>query len=486
MSSDVRTFKAANMQEALQIVRQEMGPDAVILHTRELPASRLLGLIKNKERVEITAGLGINVPTEKVSRAKAERQADAGVENAITRTATLPPPQSRIPEAINRRRPDSDLAEPPPLLPGGLETKRPLVPRRPAPLPERQTTLPTPAPKKAEEDYTLESVIPRVVPPPRAPRTAPVPHPTGGRKSENTAAITEQLTSIRQLVERLNRTTGKSEQALEVPRESIPLANTLKDAGIDDALISELLAEVGIATENGPHLLARSRESLRKLLERDIPCSGPIAIQPGKCRTVALVGPTGVGKTTTIAKLAAHYALCKGVKTALVTVDTYRIAAVEQLRTYAEIIDLPMKVVTTPEEMQDARASFADHDLILIDTAGRSPRDEDRIQELVYLLQAADVDETHLVLSLVSSLRTLEHAIERFAPTRMSALILSKLDEARETGTILNLTRKHSLPISYLTVGQDVPDDFETAESSRLAKLILGEDRIQRPLPRAA
>ncbi|MFO1021123.1 MAG: flagellar biosynthesis protein FlhF [Planctomycetales bacterium] len=486
MSSDVRTFKAANMQEALQIVRQEMGPDAVILHTRELPASRLLGLFKNKERVEITAGLGINVSTEKVVRSKAENSDEGGVEVAIARTATKVPPKPAIPESINRRQLDSDLAEPPNLLPGGTEARRPAVPRRPAPLPERQTTPPKPAPKRIEEDYTLESVIPRIVPPPRAPRTAPVPHPTGGRKSENTAAITEQLNSIRNLVERLNRQTGKPGSGLEVPQENAPLANTLKEAGVDDTLISELLTEVGIATENGPHLLARSRESLRKILERDLPCSGPIAVEPGRCRTVALVGPTGVGKTTTIAKLAAHYALCKGVRTALVTVDTYRIAAVEQLKTYAEIIDLPMKVVTTPEEMQNARDSFDDHDLILIDTAGRSPRDEDRIQELVTLLQAADVDETHLVLSLVSSVRTLEHAIERFAPTRMSSLILSKLDEARELGSILNLTRKHSLPISYLTTGQDVPDDFEIAEPPSLAKLILGENRIQKSISRAA
>ncbi len=115
---------------------------------------------------------------------------------------------------------------------------------------------------------------------------------------------------------------------------------------------------------------------------------------------VALVGPTGVGKTTTIAKLAANFRLRDGIRMGLVTVDTYRIAAVEQLRTYAEIIDLPMKVVTSPREMRRALEELQGLDLILIDTAGRSPRDELKIQELKSLLNEAQVDEVHLVLSL--------------------------------------------------------------------------------------
>ncbi len=120
---------------------------------------------------------------------------------------------------------------------------------------------------------------------------------------------------------------------------------------------------------------------------------------------VALVGATGVGKTTTIAKLAANFRLRSGVKMGLVTVDTYRVAAVEQLRTYAEIIELPMKVVTNPLEMRRALDELAGLDLVLIDTAGRSPKDDLQIQELKSLLAEAHVDEVHLVLSMTSSLR---------------------------------------------------------------------------------
>jgi flagellar biosynthesis protein FlhF len=161
-----------------------------------------------------------------------------------------------------------------------------------------------------------------------------------------------------------------------------------------------------------------------------------------------------------------------------VTVDTYRIAAVEQLRTYAEIIDLPMKVVTNPIEMRRALDDLIGLDLVLIDTAGRSPRDELQIQELKRLLQEARVDEVHLVLSLTSSLRSLLASAEKFASANASSLILTKLDEAAGLGNLLALSRDVSLPISYLTTGQDVPNDIEPARANRIARLILGSDEM--------
>jgi flagellar biosynthesis protein FlhF len=193
---------------------------------------------------------------------------------------------------------------------------------------------------------------------------------------------------------------------------------------------------------------------------------------------VALVGPTGVGKTTTIAKLAANFRLRDGIRMGLVTVDTYRIAAVEQLRTYAEIIDLPMKVVTSPREMRRALDELSGLDLVLIDTAGRSPRDELKIQELKSLLAEAQVDEVHLVLSLVASPKSLQATAEKFAPAGTTAMILTKLDEAVGMGSLLSVARRVPLPVSYLTTGQDVPDDIEHASARRVARLVLGEESL--------
>ena len=210
------------------------------------------------------------------------------------------------------------------------------------------------------------------------------------------------------------------------------------------------------------------------MIEADIRVAGPIAITPGRCRTAALVGPTGVGKTTTIAKLAAHYRLKEKRRVGLITVDTYRIAAVEQLRTYADIIDLPMQVVSTPREMREAVRRMAGMDLVLIDTAGRSPKDEVRLQELKAFLHEASADEVHLVLSSVASSRTLEQTAGQFAVVGTSALILTKLDEVNGLGNVLPVLRSSRLPLSDLTNGQNVPDDIAVAESAQLAKLILG------------
>ena len=178
------------------------------------------------------------------------------------------------------------------------------------------------------------------------------------------------------------------------------------------------------------------------------------------------------------AKIAANFRLRDNIKMGLITVDTYRIAAVDQLKTYAEIIDLPMKVVSTPREMQQALDELMGLDLILIDTAGRSPSDDLKIQELESLFREVAIDEVALVMSMTSSVRSLEAIAERFKVAHPTSMILTKLDEAPVMGSLLTLSQKVQLPIQYLTTGQDVPDDIEPANAARMARLIAGEDRL--------
>jgi flagellar biosynthesis protein FlhF len=137
-----------------------------------------------------------------------------------------------------------------------------------------------------------------------------------------------------------------------------------------------------------------------------------------------------------------------------------------------------MKVVTNPSEMRRALDELIGLDLVLVDTAGRSPRDELQIHELQGLLAQADVDEVHLVLSTTCSVHSLIAAVEKFAPAATTALIMTKLDEAAGLGALLSLSRNVSLPISYITTGQDVPDDIEPATAARLARLVLGQERL--------
>ena len=287
----------------------------------------------------------------------------------------------------------------------------------------------------------------------------------------------EQLSRLHAMVEDLSRH-GRIDHLLpELPATLVPTYATLLEADVPETLARRLVRHVADRLEpDEVHLPDVVRDALREAVESCVGIAPPIAAVAGTRRVVALVGPTGVGKTTTVAKLAANFKLAQGLKAGLVTVDTYRIAAVEQLRTYAEIIDLPLAVANSPGEMARAMDQLGDVDLVLIDTAGRSPRDEVKIRELSDFLHAAQPDEVHLVLSAVAGERSLRAAVDRFAIARADRLILTKLDEADGLGGVLGVLGQANRPVSYLTTGQAVPDDIEPADRVRLARLILGHE----------
>jgi flagellar biosynthesis protein FlhF len=370
------------MHEALAMVRRELGPDAAVLHTREVQTRRWFGLVRGSRQIEVTASASVNVPSRLPRRSRAE-------------SYQAPPPS------------------PPPVV---------------AP----------PPPMAVPED------------------------------------VKNQLNGLQNLVQELYRRT-QSSGPRELPESLFRLFTDLIDADLGEEMARELIERVRSEAAGGEladPLLLKAR--IARLIESETRVTGPIRVTPGRRRLVALVGPTGVGKTTTIAKLAAIYRLKEKRNVGLITVDTYRIAAVEQLRTYADIIDLPMQVVSTPREIREAVRRLDAMDLILMDTAGRSPRDEIRIQELKSFLTEAGADEVHLVLSSVAAARTLEQTAERFAAVGTTALILTKLDEATGLGNLLPLVRRSGLSLSYLTNGQNVPDDIEIAQPARVARIVLG------------
>jgi flagellar biosynthesis protein FlhF len=285
-----------------------------------------------------------------------------------------------------------------------------------------------------------------------------------------------QLSTLQAMVKDLCRRSkcGDGGHDRDLPDELFRLFTDLLDADLSEevarGLVERVRTEFHDTGFDDPTML---KARVAGMLEAEILVAGPIQVVPGRCRVAALIGPTGVGKTTTIAKLAANFRLKEKRRVGLITVDTYRIAAVEQLRTYADIIDLPMLVVSSPREMREAVDRMSHLDLVLMDTAGRSPRDEVRVQELRNFLEEAAADEVHLVLSSVAATRTLEETAQRFTAIGATSLILTKLDEATGLGSVLPMLRSSGLPLSYLTNGQNVPDDIETAEARRVAALIL-------------
>lgn len=192
-------------------------------------------------------------------------------------------------------------------------------------------------------------------------------------------------------------------------------------------------------------------------------------------RTIAFIGPTGVGKTTSIAKLAARYSLYKNKKVGLITTDTYRVAAVEQLKTYSEIMGIPLQVVYSPYEMGESFLAYKDLDIILIDTAGMSPRNKMHLKELKNMLEAAPLTDTFLVLSATTKEKDLIEIISNYSLIETNRLMFTKLDETSTYGSLLNAVYYTDNALSYVTIGQSVPEDIEEADPDKLASLILGE-----------
>ncbi|MHC4611490.1 MAG: flagellar biosynthesis protein FlhF [Planctomycetota bacterium] len=231
---------------------------------------------------------------------------------------------------------------------------------------------------------------------------------------------------------------------------------------------------------------AAVRRKLAAYVESLLPTAGPIRLAslPGPS-IIALVGPTGVGKTTTIAKLAANFRLRESRNVGLITLDTYRIAAVEQLRTYAQIINVPLEVVMSPGQLPGALERLQGCDVVLIDTAGRSQNDAIRMNELKCYLDRAKPHEVHLVLSSASSQGVVDAVLARFSMLGVDRVIFTKLDEAIGFGVILNCVQEAGARLSYVTTGQDVPDDIEVGDASRVAGLILGGELRRNPGPSA-
>jgi len=195
-------------------------------------------------------------------------------------------------------------------------------------------------------------------------------------------------------------------------------------------------------------------------------------------KVVIFVGPTGVGKTTTLAKLAAIFSIHHEKKIGIITADTYRIAAVEQLKTYTEILGMPIHVVYSPEEMDFALKKFSDKDLVFIDTAVSSHKDERLFEEVKKIIEISNPDEIFLLISSTTDYKVCQEIVERYSFLDDYKIIITKMDEAATQGIVLNLKKLTNKSLSYVTIGQSVPDDIEVIDTDVIAKKLLGSIQL--------
>ncbi|HAU32323.1 MAG: Flagellar biosynthetic protein FlhF [Desulfotomaculum sp. 46_296] len=285
-------------------------------------------------------------------------------------------------------------------------------------------------------------------------------------KADPSLPIQEELKEMRSLIEQM---VSAHENSKGVRNEHLELwRHKLQTHGLGEASIDMLLKIIPEDSwEDEKKVKSLLTDYLSELLK-------PLynGIRPGQ--VLSFIGPTGVGKTTTLAKLAAQLALNQRKKVAILTIDTYRIGAIEQLQTYAEIIGVPLQVVMSPDEFKDALLKNGDRDYILIDSAGQPFSKDDQSQELQAFLR--EVDKPHdvfLVLSSNTKSADLLQAAAYFMPCGYNKLIFTKSDETLSQGSILDVINKVKLPVIYITNGQNVPDDILKMEYHSLASFIL-------------
>ncbi len=305
-------------------------------------------------------------------------------------------------------------------------------------------------------------------------------------KHTDSTVIEEKLDSLHFLLEQQmqkpeeNKTEDRAEAEEETPSEMEQfmklLYNTMLENEVNEKYANQIIDEIEKSNKpNMPFDYALSNIYQKMILKFGKPAGITPAAQGPKM--LFFIGPTGVGKTTTIAKIASHFCVDGGKKVALLTADTYRIAAAEQLRTYANILEVPFRIIYSVEELSQAMRDFKDCDYILVDTAGHSHQNAEQkkvMKELIHSVDGILEKEVFLVLSATTKYRDLLSIADTYSDMTDYKLIFTKLDETITLGNLLNLKLYTGAPLSYVTCGQNVPDDIEDFNPQKTVKRLLG------------
>jgi len=446
----VKRYVADDLPGAVQQIRGELGPDAVILGTKEIREGGFLGMFR-KRRVEVIAA----VDETSLTRARA-----AARSLAMHRQALAERPDGRQSSAAAGPA-DAAAAT-------GVAT---LVPSQAVRERYANQHQPSPASVSVSSQASSQAVSPDARTEPAVSGTASGFRPAAAEEAEPNAGedrdeLMRELRAVKEMVLRMAR-----QQTLNtLPEPAARWSRRLAEQGVEPSLVERFAEEMQsrLAGRRDPAKTAREI-----LLEWLAPYAGKGIT--ADTRIVRLVGPTGVGKTTTLAKLAAEQTLTYRRSVGFITADTYRIAAVDQLRTYANILNVPLEVVFSPAELHKAFHKLADRDLLLMDTAGRNYRNELFVSEVNALLSPGENAQTYLVLSMTHKYADMKTVAAHFAKYGIDGLLLTKLDETDSYGAVLNLVQDFGLSISYITCGQTVPDDIRVFDPEDLVRRLLGE-----------
>lgn len=422
----IKRYVVREMQEAIRLIKQDLGPEAVIVSSYKVPAKGLIGLFSPR-LLEVTAALDES-PEIKLSVDCPPVQMAVGAGNVAERQVGSARSQARALPA-GRQTDHSRVRSL--YLAGGGRKEGPAGPGILSPQQEELITGPSARGSFAEDP--------------------------GNRRGGEAGCLFEMMVN----------------KHVEAGLHGDPVLRwrkTLLDLDVQENIVEHLLSALSSAQDSSSktqqHIYINLLKQVVHLLEP--------AYRSRECpRVLTFVGPSGVGKTTTLAKLATRFSLYDHKKIALVAVYTYRIGAVEQLQAYGDFLGIPVEVVMTPAELAKVLESHCDKDYILIDTAGRSAQNAGQVLELKGFLDAVEEpQDVFLVLSSATKNRDLTKTAYEFRRIGYSKLIFTKVDETETHGSILNLVCALGAPVAYLADGQGIPDDISEAGPKKIAKLL--------------
>jgi flagellar biosynthesis protein FlhF len=536
----VKKFEAPTIQEALETIKRELGPEAIILQTKK--NKRGFGLL-SKDSVEVTAAVSERSlqkkefaekrlpPTTKeaVNKMPADRQAEFlnkySEKSAPKQAQKQAPKHATSSYSNNARGVGAELAGAPIdalMRSSGRSQDRVEVSARPSAQSQAQARAQAQAQLLQQQARHSAQAAATKGAQQASSRQASGQQISGKRltatryididgheveeRIANTApkmTMEEEVRLLKRMIEELKTSqdnqipSGSGAQALLNPAAAQSANGSLATAALQDAyeqlvlngidkryawnLLKQVAFELGDDRANNPDdVLDQVAAEIMQSTEIGAPLSEAIARAESAENRVAggpvilaLVGPTGVGKTTTVAKMASEALLRRNLKVGLINLDSYKVAAFDQLGTYAKILNVPFRSCGTADELRAAIQDFQSLDLVIVDTTGRSQRDPEQLREMQELLGQVPQLRTQLVLSVTTRDAELYDMANRFSMFRPQGIIVSKLDEATIYGSIYNVSQKVKLPLLYFTTGQRVPEDIEEASPERVAALIL-------------
>ena len=471
------TFTAKDDAEALRLAAERLGRDAVILSTQMIKEGGVLGLFQ-RSVLKVTAG--ILEDDDPKPAPKSRPLSPASTMDEDTRRENLIAFQK--------------LME--------FKERGSMAPSTPAPLPstelgEEGYRLPSDNVHISQEGlrnaYGLTTRPAPVTPPPQPAPVQPAPAPAPVQQAPAAQGDDAKITKLNDqvgaladridvLLQRLTAVENGVTTAIQRPTQPQPAfqagITSAEDAGIEGRLRASDVDEKYIRKLMADYSIMSRKEKNKKLpfnkwLATQIECAGDNGGDAAGGRKVMLLGPTGVGKTTTIAKLAAIKALWEHKRVLLLTADTYRIAAVEQLKTYAKILGVPIEIIFDISSINSVVNDHENAEIILLDTAGRSQRDKKNMELFENIYNSFMPDAVHLVLSANMKYKDMLDVVEHIPNIPVTHLLFTKLDETISYGSIFNIHQVMGCPLSFLTVGQNVPKDIETASGSRISDFLL-------------